>query len=31
VEQTGDWKVAIHETINQKDKTVDVTLRFDPK
>ena len=28
---TGDWKVAIHETANEKDKTVDVTLRFDPK
>jgi outer membrane protein assembly factor BamA len=28
---TGDWKVAIHETVNEKDKTVDVSLRFDPK
>lgn len=26
----GDWKSSIHESLNQKDKTVDVTLRFDP-
>jgi hypothetical protein len=27
----GDWNVSIHESVNSKDKTVDVTLRFDPK
>jgi outer membrane protein assembly factor BamA len=27
----GDWKVSIHETVNERDKTVDVSLRFDPK
>ena len=31
VEEMGAWKVAIHETINEKDRTVDVTLRFDPR
>lgn len=31
LEANGDWKVSIHETVNEKDKTVDVTLRFDPK
>jgi hypothetical protein len=31
VELMGDWKVTLHENLNQKDKTVDVTLRFDPK
>ncbi len=25
------WNASTHETLNQKDKTVDVTLRFDPK
>ena len=25
----GSWKIARHESINEKDKTVDVTLRFD--
>jgi outer membrane protein assembly factor BamA len=29
--KTGDWNITIHESINTKDKTVDVTLRFDPK
>lgn len=27
----GDWNVGIHESLNEKEKTVDVTLRFDPK
>lgn len=27
----GDWRIAIHETVNQKDKTVDVLIRFDLK
>jgi outer membrane protein assembly factor BamA len=27
----GDWNISIHESVNPKDKTVDVTLRFDPK
>jgi outer membrane protein assembly factor BamA len=31
LEANGGWKVSIHETVNEKDKTVDVTLRFDPK
>jgi outer membrane protein assembly factor BamA len=31
VNAMGDWKVAIHESVNEKDKTVDVSLRFDPK
>ena len=25
------WKISIHNSLNEKDKTVDVTLRFDPK
>lgn len=28
---TGEWNLSIHETLNEQDKTVDVTLRFDPK
>jgi len=27
----GDWNTDIHETLDRKDKTVDVTLRFDQK
>lgn len=27
----GDWSTSIHESLNHSDKTVDVTLRFDPK
>jgi outer membrane protein assembly factor BamA len=27
----GEWNITIHESVNPKDKTVDVTLRFDPK
>jgi outer membrane protein assembly factor BamA len=26
----GDWHVSVHETIDPHDKTVDVTVRFDP-
>ena len=29
--KTGDWNTDIRETVDQKDKTVDVTLRFDQK
>jgi outer membrane protein insertion porin family len=25
------WKIAVHNSLNEKDKTVDVTLHFDPK
>ena len=25
------WKISFHNSLNEKDKTVDVTLRFDPK
>jgi hypothetical protein len=25
------WKISIHNSLNEKDKTVDVTLRFDPE
>jgi outer membrane protein assembly factor BamA len=25
------WKISVHNSLNEKDKTVDVTLRFDPK
>jgi outer membrane protein assembly factor BamA len=25
------WDIAVHEAVNEKDKTVDVTLRFTPK
>jgi outer membrane protein insertion porin family len=28
---TGEWNTDLQETPNRKDKTVDVTLRFDPK
>jgi len=28
---TGEWNTDIHETLDRKDKTVDVTLRFDQK
>ena len=27
----GDWTVSTHESTNESEKTVDVTLRFDPK
>jgi outer membrane protein assembly factor BamA len=27
----GGWNVSMHESLDEKDKTVDVTLRFDPK
>ena len=27
----GEWNVSVHETPNGDDKTVDVTVRFDPK
>ncbi len=27
----GGWITSLHESLDQKDKTVDVTLRFDPK
>jgi len=30
-QMAGDWDVSIHETPDAKDKTVDVTLRFDRK
>jgi outer membrane protein insertion porin family len=26
-----DWNVSVHESLNHEEKTVDVTLRFDPK
>lgn len=29
--EVARWKVGIYESLNPKDKTVDVTLRFDPK
>ncbi len=29
--KTGEWNTDIRETLDQKDKTVDVTLRFDQK
>jgi len=28
---TGEWSTAIQETRNQKDRTLDVTVRFDPR
>jgi outer membrane protein assembly factor BamA len=27
----GEWNITIHESVNPKDKTVDVTVRFDAK
>jgi outer membrane protein assembly factor BamA len=30
-DQLRDWNITIHESVNPSDKTVDVTLRFDPK
>ncbi|HLW88182.1 MAG TPA: POTRA domain-containing protein [Terriglobales bacterium] len=30
-EELRDWNITIHESVNPKDKTVDVTLRFDPR
>jgi outer membrane protein assembly factor BamA len=27
----SDWKASIRESLNRDEKTVDVTLRFDPK
>jgi outer membrane protein assembly factor BamA len=29
--QSDEWNITIHESVNPKDKTVDITLRFDPK
>jgi outer membrane protein assembly factor BamA len=31
IQAMGDWRVQSHQTLNEKEKTVDVTLRFDPK
>jgi outer membrane protein assembly factor BamA len=28
---TADWNVSVRESLNREEKTVDVTLRFDPK
>jgi len=28
---SGEWNVALHESVDEKDKVVDVTMRFDPK
>ena len=28
---TGEWDVSLHLTLNESDKTVDVTMKFDPK
>jgi outer membrane protein assembly factor BamA len=30
-EELRDWNITVHESVNPKDKTVDVTLRFDPR
>jgi outer membrane protein assembly factor BamA len=30
-DRIGDWKISTHQTLDQKDKTVDVTIRFDPE
>lgn len=27
----GEWNVAVHESLDEKEKAVDVTVRFDPK
>jgi outer membrane protein assembly factor BamA len=27
----GQWNISMHESVEESDKTVDVTLRFDPK
>ena len=29
--EIGDWKTSVHETLNPREQTVDVTIRFDPK
>lgn len=28
---SGEWNVSLHESVDEKDKVVDVTMRFDPK
>jgi len=28
---TSDWKTSVRESLNHDEKTVDVTVRFDPK
>lgn len=28
---SGEWNVVLHESVDEKDKVVDVTMRFDPK
>jgi len=28
--EIGDWQVSVHESVDPHDKTVDVTVRFDP-
>jgi outer membrane protein insertion porin family len=30
-DQLRDWNITVHESVNSKDKTVDVNLHFDPK
>lgn len=28
---SGEWNTSLHESVDEKDKVVDVTMRFDPK
>jgi outer membrane protein assembly factor BamA len=28
---SGEWNVSLHESVDEKDRVVDVTMRFDPK
>jgi outer membrane protein insertion porin family len=29
--QIGDWNTSVHESVDEKDRTVDVAVRFDPR
>jgi len=29
--EIGDWDTSVHESVDEKDKTVDVAVRFDPR
>jgi outer membrane protein assembly factor BamA len=29
--EIGDWNTSVHESVDEKDRTVDVAVRFDPR
>jgi hypothetical protein len=29
--EIGDWNTSVHQFVDEKDRTVDVAVRFDPR